>query len=65
MLARGPVDLVFVEAAVNDHNYDALNFPLPVILESGLKPAKHTITIRTTDKQSSRQALHVIHVLLN
>jgi lysophospholipase L1-like esterase len=43
----------------------ALNFPLPVILENGLKPGKHTITIRTTDRQKSRQALHIIHVLLN
>jgi hypothetical protein len=42
-----------------------LNFPFPVILESGLKPGRHTATIRTTDIQKSRQALHIIHVLLN
>jgi len=42
-----------------------LNLPWPVILESGLPPGRHTIRIRTTDHERERQALHVIHVLLN
>lgn len=42
-----------------------LNLPWPVILESGLKPGRHTIRIRTTDRERERQALHIIHVLLN
>jgi len=43
----------------------ALYLPWPVILESGLKPGKHIITIRTTGKVKERQALHIIHILLN
>jgi hypothetical protein len=42
-----------------------LYLPWPVILESGLKPGKHTITIRTTGKVKERQGLHIIHILLN
>lgn len=44
---------------------NALYLPWPVILESGLKPGKHTITIRTTGKVKERQGLHIIHILLN
>jgi sialidase-1 len=46
-------------------NSGDLNLPWPVILENGLKTGQHTITIRTTDQAKDRQALHIIHVLLN
>ena len=43
----------------------ALHLPWPLILADDLKPGKHTVTIRTTDQNPERTALHIIHVLLN
>lgn len=43
----------------------SLNLPWPVILSDSLKPGKHRLTVRTTDKKPERTALAVIHFLLN
>ena len=77
ILMRGPVDLLFIETAVNDvsnfpESYDTytkwsghLHLPWPVILGDGLTPGKHTIKVRTTAQAPNRTALHIIQMLLN
>ena len=42
-----------------------LHLPWPLILDDGLKPGKHTITLKTTADAQGRTALHVIHILEN
>ena len=42
-----------------------LHLPWPLILDDGLKPGQHTITVKTTGDAQGRTALHVIHILEN
>ena len=44
---------------------NSLHLPWTVMLADDLPAGKHTVTIRTTDKQKTRTALHIIHILLN
>lgn len=43
----------------------SLHLPWPLILTDSLAPGKHRLTLRTTDRQPDRTALHIIHFLLN
>lgn len=43
----------------------SLHLPWPLVLVDELEEGEHQITVRTTDQDETRTALHVIHILLN
>lgn len=59
VLARGPVDLVFVEAAVNDHNYDHL--PRPQAAALALRGMEGVVRhLRSANPQTEVVLLHFV-----
>lgn len=57
VLMRGPVDLVFVEAAVNDHNYEGLPEPAALALRGMEGVVRH---LRTANPQTDVVLMHFI-----
>jgi sialidase-1 len=58
VLARGPVDLVFVEAAVNDHNHDGDPNQAALALRGMEGVVRH---LRTTNALTDVVEMHFIH----
>lgn len=58
ILAHGPVDLVFVEAAVNDHNYDPLTNRFELALRGMEGVVRH---LRRANPETDVVLLHFIH----
>lgn len=58
VLARGPVDLLFVEAAVNDHNHDGHPAAAALALR-GMEGVVHHL--RTANALTDVVALHFVH----
>lgn len=60
VLARGPVDLLFVEAAVNDHNYDTQTNAAALALRGMEGVVRH---VRRVSPQTDIVELHFAHTL--
>ena len=58
VLARGPVDLLFVEAAVNDHNYDGQTNAAAWALRGMEGVVRH---VRRVNPQADVVELHFVH----
>jgi sialidase-1 len=58
VLARGPLDLLFVEAAVNDHNYDSQPNAAALALRGMEGVARH---VRRVSPQTDIVELHFVH----
>jgi sialidase-1 len=58
VLARGPVDLLFVEAAVNDHNYDGQHHAADLALRGMEGIVRH---VRRISPRTDVVLLHFVH----